>query len=78
MSDLAEFGTCTRPQRNIPAGASDTVSPTSPLTMVSVGNDGSIANAFPPGLYFGVLNLEKDPIVIQEHYNPDNDGVVLQ
>lgn len=74
--DLSEFSACAHPI----VKPSDPSNPYqisgSPFQLINVQN-GVINNPFPPGTYFGIVNLERSPIVEEEQYARD-DGDVLR
>jgi hypothetical protein len=74
FSDLSEFWSCTQ-QNNTTLQWKNLWTPVSPFKIVNI-IDSNISSAFPPGTYFGIINIEKTPIIINE--NTNNQWITLQ
>lgn len=72
--DLSQFGQCTQPKKTNQSTSNSTTA-ASPFELTNTTN-GNYSDPFPPGTYFGLINLEKTPIVLGE--DSTSDGVVLR
>lgn len=75
LLDLSQFGSCANPivkptDPNNPHQISG-----SPFQIVNIQN-GVVNNPFPPGTYFGIVNVERSPIAEDEKYNKDNGDIL--
>lgn len=72
LADLSEFGQCAKPPIRPSDPRRANQKSDSPLKLVNVQN-GNISDPFPPGTYFGIVNIEKTPIVEDEQTSDDGD-----
>lgn len=77
LADLTEFGQCAKPPIRPTNSTSPTQRSDSPLRLVNVQN-GTVRDPFPSGTYFGIVNIEKTPIVQNEPKPSDDEGDYLQ
>lgn len=77
LADLTEFGQCAKPPIRPENSTSPTQRSDSPFRLVNVQN-GTVRDPFPSGTYFGIVNIEKTPIVQNETKPEDDEGDYLQ